>query len=75
MIKIIKNGVKPKPTRIIYKATCPHCGCIFEFEVSDLTIEKTLNGRRTITCPCCEMVLDIAYIENLSTREEEIIDE
>lgn len=75
MIKIIKDGKKPKPKRIIYKVTCPHCGCIFEFEVSDLTIEKTPNGRRTIACPCCDRVLYIAYVENISTREEEIVDE
>ena len=75
MIKIIKDGKKPKPKRTIYKITCPYCGCIFEFDTSDLTIEKTPNGKRTIACPCCGRVLDIAYIENITYREEDIIDE
>ena len=71
MIKILKEGVIPKPKRIIYKATCNYCGCEFEFETEDcLFIERRLNGNIVIDCPCCEKHINYKH-ENLEYREEE----
>lgn len=54
MIKILKYGVIPKPTKIIYKATCQHCSCEFEFETEDIkSQEKHFGGNITVECPCC----------------------
>ena len=76
MVNIIKQGKKPKPKRTIYKITCPYCGCVFECETEDLlSIERTPGGKRTVKCPCCDMVLNIASLDNITIREEEIIDE
>lgn len=56
MIKILKEGKKPKPTKVIYKTTCSNCGCVFEFEVEDIKYqEKHLNGKMTVECPCCHI--------------------
>lgn len=54
MIKILKEGVVPKPKRLIYKATCNYCGCEFEFETEDcLNAERHPDGYITVECPCC----------------------
>lgn len=54
MKKIIKDGIKPKRTKIIYKATCDKCGCEFEFEYVDFfCIERRPDGNATVNCPCC----------------------
>ena len=54
MIKIIKQGKKPKQTKAIYKTTCSVCGCEFEFELEDCDkLEKSLNGNLYLYCPCC----------------------
>lgn len=54
MIKIIKNGRIPKPTKRIYEATCEYCGCKFEFEIEDIkSQERRLDGCITVECPCC----------------------
>ena len=75
MIKIIKQGKKPKKYKTIYIITCPDCGCEFECELEDLKlIERTLNGDRVIKCPCCEKELYIKHLdeEHLKAREEEV---
>lgn len=56
MIKILKEGKIPKPTKVIYKTTCKHCGCEFEFEVDDCKkIERTPGGDMTVECPYCHI--------------------
>lgn len=35
MIKVIKQGQKPKQYRTVYFIKCPNCGCEFECELSD----------------------------------------
>ena len=72
MIKILKNGIIPKKTKTIYKATCAHCKCEFEFESEDCDyIEKTIDGALQIECPTCH--LKMVYLkESLETREVEV---
>ena len=78
MIKIIKQGKKPKYYKTIYFIKCPNCGCEFECEYSDLTIERKINdNKRSINCPCCkqEFILisgDFDNQDNYETRQEEI---
>lgn len=78
MIKIIKNGVKPKNYKKIYNLTCARCQCEFEFEESDcanVRHEKHIDGeyRGEINCPCCGERLFIDF-KTASFRQEEIID-
>ena len=59
MVKIIKEGRKPKKTKTIYTIICPDCRCEFECELSDFKrIERTLNGGKYIDCPCCGKEID-----------------
>ena len=54
MINIVKNGVKPKRKRVIFKETCERCGCEFEFEYEDfIVLDRRLNGFATVNCPYC----------------------
>lgn len=50
-MKIIKKG-KPK------QKTCPTCGCIFEYEVSDIYhiagMTRMNSGTDVIFCPQCD---------------------
>ncbi len=41
MIKIITPG------KLTYRATCPICGCVFEYEAADITVES-------VECPTCK---------------------
>lgn len=45
MIKIIKNGKRT------FATTCGVCGCIFNYEPSD--VQDTLNCS-AVYCPCCK---------------------
>lgn len=64
MIKILKTGVKPKHTKIIYTTTCDICGCKFEFENEDIkSQEKRPNGNIFIDCPTCYFELKRTYNE------------
>lgn len=48
--KIIKE-----PTIRRYKATCPICGCEFEFDTTDFYFEnKGMGTYRYVDCPKCE---------------------
>lgn len=72
MVKIIKNGKKPIKTKVIYTIKCSYCDCEFECEAEDFTkVEKAINGKRWIKCPCCDKELCL-YPDNYTTREEEI---
>lgn len=74
MIKITKIGKNLTKTKIIYTITCPECGCEFECEAEDFTkIEKAINGKRWIKCPCCNKELCL-YPDDYTTREEEVIE-
>lgn len=69
MIKILKEGIVPKPKRIIYKTTCENCHCEFEFEIEDcLFIEKRMNGNVVVDCPCCNKHVNCKH-ESLSFKE------
>lgn len=76
MIKIIKNGEKPKKYKTIYKDVCGICNCEFEFELSDCTdvvTEKKIDGktRAFIKCPCCNMKHFLEDISSYFVRKEE----
>lgn len=59
MIKIIKEGKKLRKTKPIYTITCPHCGCVFECEISDFhSMSRGLDGKFTVYCPNCEMTIE-----------------
>lgn len=48
--KIIKE-----PTIRRYKATCPICGCEFEFDTTDFCfVNNGMGIYRYVTCPKCE---------------------
>ena len=74
MIKIIKDGVKPKRARAFYKATCNWCGCEFVFEHVDFfALEKRPNGNATIICPYCgnNITKRISQYEQIVVEVEE----
>jgi hypothetical protein len=72
MIKILKEGFTQKKYKTIFKGTCTHCKCEFEFEVEDCDyIEKSFDGFLQITCPCCKRGLSY-YRDNLETRLVEV---
>lgn len=71
MIKILKEGTLPKPKRYIYKTECQYCHCEFEFETEDcIALEKRVNGRLTVECPCCNNRLTCGR-DNLEYKEVE----
>lgn len=79
MIKIIKEGIKPKKYKDIYSHTCTNCTCEFEFEEDDCTSvrhEKHIDGAYTgyIKCPFCSERLFIDF-KTAKSRKEEIIEE
>lgn len=72
MIRILKQGKTPAPTKIIYITSCPKCDCEFEFELEDCkAIERCLNGKLALDCPCCGYELNISRAK-FTSREEEI---
>lgn len=76
MIKIIKEGIKPKNYKKIYKLTCNICSCEFEFEESDcfnVRREKCIDGehRGEVDCPCCRERLFVDF-KKAEHREEEV---
>lgn len=79
MIKIIKEGVKPKKYKYIYSHTCTNCTCEFEFEEEDCTAvrhEKRIDGehRGEIDCPFCSERLFIDF-KTTKHRQEEITED
>lgn len=79
MIRIIKEGVKPKKYKYIYFHICTSCACEFEFEESDCTEvrhEKRIDGEHVgeINCPFCGERLFIDF-KTLKPREEEITED
>lgn len=74
MIKILKQGIEPKNTRIIYTTICDYCNCMFEFETEDIKAqEKSFYGRVFIDCPNCHKELQKTYIA-LDHRIVEVLD-
>ena len=72
MITIIKDGVKPKKMKTIYKTTCEICGCEFEFEYEDFfVIERRPDGNATINCPCCDHTIE----KRMSQYEQKEVEE
>lgn len=38
----------------IFKARCPKCNCLFQYEKEDIQVEKLCNNEHSvITCPQC----------------------
>lgn len=73
MIKILKEGQKPKLQKMIHKTTCEICNCEFEFTLDEcLSIEKRINGDVTIKCPCCGTIIKCS---RLDTVGRESVDE
>lgn len=80
MINIIKQGKNIKTAKIIYGITCPRCNCEFECEGSDFTSieksityikERSINGKATIQCPCCQTTIELNY-NQIPQRLEDI---
>lgn len=73
MIKILKDGERPKEYKTIFKTTCYKCMCEFEFEREDCDyLDRNIDWWYIqITCPCCKRVLQRTK-EILETRVEEI---
>lgn len=73
MKNIIKPGDKRLVTKPIYKATCDHCGCVFEFEDEDIA-QRTRNfgisNTIWVDCPFCGKELKINSPEIV--REEPV---
>lgn len=72
MIKIKKQGIKPKRYKYIYTIECNQCGCVFECEVQDFDIitKDIQNPMGTIECPCCNTQL-VRYFNTIQKRKEE----
>ncbi len=68
MFNIIREGALIE-RHIIYKDTCQDCGCIYEFESSDVTNEKTPDGLSHWECPFCHSKVS-KNLQNLVSREE-----
>lgn len=61
MISVIKHGILPENQVYIFKKECPHCSCVFEFELEDcIKIEKRLDGFMTVVCPDCGRELKVS---------------
>lgn len=72
MIRILKQGKTPAPTKVIYTTSCPKCNCKFEFEVEDCrAVERCWDGKLFLECPCCGYSLSPRRT-TLQSREEEI---
>lgn len=75
MIKILKEGQKPKFPKMIYKTTCKVCYCEFEFTIEDcLSLERRIGGDMLIKCPCCNNIIkcsSLDAIERESTNEQD----
>lgn len=72
MVKVIKEGHPNsdpnKKMHCIYTATCPYCGCVFEFEEEDFPTVITGNFIRDLHCTCCSKALSIDH--DVKTRIE-----
>ena len=78
-IKVITHGEKK------FQATCPVCGCVFEYELEDIKRDEDSLGKHYyVKCPDCEeMIVKLKYchgpysngglLDNviLTTREED----
>lgn len=73
MIKIIVQG------RIIHKAECERCGCLFEFDARDVTKENQYDrGIKFsewyyIKCPFCNENRISLYAEDFNDNEKKLI--
>lgn len=49
--KIIKEG---KKKIAVFRATCPCCDCVFEFNKEDAEFDEDRDGKYLkLDCPCC----------------------
>lgn len=72
MIKILKEGKKPKLPKMIYRTSCKLCDCEFEFTLNEcLSIEKRIDGYMIIKCPCCSNAIKCS---RLNTIQRESVD-
>lgn len=64
MKKVIKHGEKRIP---IYSANCSSCGCIFEYEYSDIesvTYDPRDNTKiERIKCPDCNTSMEVTGLK------------
>lgn len=73
MIKIITQG------RIIHKAECERCGCVFEFDARDVTKENQYDkGIKFaewyfIGCPFCNENRISLYAEDFNDSEKKLV--
>ena len=66
MIKIIRHGIKK------YRATCPECKCIFEFDESDVEAFGPPYDRAVkLNCPDCGKELQGWDAEDLAKSYKE----
>lgn len=71
MIEIIKKGQLPEgemPEEKRYEATCPDCGTVFSFDISDTIKEIDVYFRMRVhhyvECPLCK------YNVNITNRQD-----
>ena len=57
-IKVITHGEKK------FQVACPVCGCVFEYELEDLTLYQ--DGRKGVRCPDCNEVIYKEHIKPIS---------
>ena len=64
----------------IFKARCPKCNCLFQYEKEDIKIEKLGNAEYSaITCPQCDKKistrgrLDMAIDDAKLSKEERFL--
>lgn len=58
-MKIIKKGYKTKPEDIVYVKKCRTCGCVFTYNLDEITV--SYNGDNIIRCPDCKYFNDIIF--------------
>ena len=57
-IRVIKHGAQ------FLRATCPHCGCLFKFEIEDMFVFDTgIDKFEEIKCPECNYTITWWYGE------------
>ena len=56
-MKILKFG-KEEFKESIYKATCEHCGCEFEFEGYEFEDDYPRRVSKIVRCPCCSRKIE-----------------
>ena len=75
-IKILKPGLKPHRSKVIYTIKCPKCECVYECETEDFKAlsREPVNSEAISVCPDCGYEFSVMR-SGLPSRTEDIEDD